>query len=95
MDYTDIKFLFTDDNRKRAGYGKNYVTVAQKTLKPYLDAGKVVPFSGTSELLPSITGTVHPGHTPGSAFYTLNSRGVNNVAHEGDLLAFACQRVEG
>jgi hypothetical protein len=58
----DIDFFFNDDNQKKTGYGKNYFDVAQKTLKPYLDAGKVVPFSGTSEILPGLTGTVHPGH---------------------------------
>jgi hypothetical protein len=59
----EIDFFFNEDNQKKTGYGQNYFDVAQKTLKPYLDAGKVVPFSGTSEILPGITGTVHPGHT--------------------------------
>jgi glyoxylase-like metal-dependent hydrolase (beta-lactamase superfamily II) len=81
----DIDFFFNDDNQKKTGYGKNYFDVAQKTLKPYLDAGKVVPFSGTSEILPGLTGTVHPGHTPGSAFYTLTSKG-EKITFVGDII---------
>lgn len=71
----DIDFFFNDENQKKSGYDQNYFDVAHKTLKPYLDAGKVTTFSGTEQLLPGISGTVHPGHTPGSAFYTLESKG--------------------
>ena len=81
----DVDFFFNDENQKKTGYGKNYLDVAQKTLKPYLDAGKVVPFSGTSEILPGLTGTVHPGHTPGSAFYTLTSKG-EKITFVGDII---------
>ncbi len=60
----DIDFFFNDENQKKSGYDQNYFDVAHKTLKPYLDAGKVTTFSGTEQLLPGISGTVHPGHTP-------------------------------
>lgn len=84
----DIDFFFNNDNQKKTGYDQNYFNVAQKTLKPYRDAGKVVPFSGTSQLLPGITGTVHPGHTPGSAFYTLESKG-EKITFVGDIIHVA------
>ncbi|EKS9202080.1 MBL fold metallo-hydrolase [Enterobacter cloacae] len=84
----DIDFFFNEENQKKTGYGQNYFDVAQKTLKPYLDAGKVVPFTGTSALLPGITGTVHPGHTPGSAFYTLESKG-EKITFVGDIIHVA------
>ena len=48
----------------------------------------MVPFSGTSQLLPGITGTVHPGHTPGSAFYTLESKG-EKITFVGDIIHVA------
>ncbi|MEH0885141.1 MBL fold metallo-hydrolase [Enterobacter sp. UNJFSC 003] len=84
----DIDFFFNEENQKKTGYDQNYFDVAHKTLKPYLDAGKVMPFSGTSELLPGITGTVHPGHTPGSAFYTLESKG-EKITFVGDIIHVA------
>ncbi|GAB7265474.1 hypothetical protein DZJ_20240 [Dickeya ananatis] len=39
-------FFFDNANQQKTGYDKSYFDIAQKTLKPYLDAGKVVPFSG-------------------------------------------------
>lgn len=45
----------------------------------------MVPFSGTAEILPGLTYTVHPGHTPGSAFYTLTSKG-EKITFVGDII---------
>ncbi|EPB4364100.1 MBL fold metallo-hydrolase [Enterobacter hormaechei] len=84
----DIDFFFNDENQKKSGYDQNYFDVARKTLKPYLDAGKVKTFSGTEQLLPGISGTVHPGHTPGSAFYTLESKG-EKMTFVGDIIHVA------
>jgi len=84
----DIDFFFNEENQKKTGYSQNFFDVARKTLKPYLDAGKVQSFSGTEALLPGITGTVHPGHTPGSAFYTLESKG-EKVTFVGDIIHVA------
>ena len=83
----DIDFFFNDENQKNLG-DQNYFDVAHKTLKPYLDAGKVKTFSGTEQLLPGISGTVHPGHTPGSAFYTLESKG-EKITFVGDIIHVA------
>lgn len=45
-------------------------------LKPYLDAGKVQTFeAATGEILPGVSAQVIPGHTPGSAVFTLKSGG--------------------
>ncbi|MBN3044724.1 MBL fold metallo-hydrolase [Pectobacterium brasiliense] len=84
----DIDFFFNNANQQKTGYDQSYFDVAQKTLKPYLDAGKIVPFSGSTELMPGITGTVHPGHTPGSAFYTLVSEG-EKMTFVGDIIHVA------
>jgi len=84
----DIDFFFNEENQKKTGYSQNFFDVARKTLKPYLDAGKVQSFSGTEALLPGITGTVHPGHTPGSAFYMLESKG-EKVTFVGDIIHVA------
>lgn len=84
----DIDFFFDKTNQRKTGYDMKYFDIAQKTLKPYLDAGKIQPFSGTAEILPGISGTVHPGHTPGSAFYTLTSD-KEKVIFVGDIIHVA------
>ena len=48
----------------------------------YIDAGKV---KESGEILPGITASVQPGHTPGSTYYTLHSGGQNLVC-VGDLV---------
>jgi len=58
---------------------------ALRMLKPYADLGKLKPFSGTEQVLPGITGTVHPGHTPGSAFFSLESHG-DKIVFIGDVV---------
>lgn len=58
---------------------------AVSTVKPYVDAGKVVAFDKTTEVLPGITASIHPGHTPGSAFYTLESKG-ETIVFIGDTV---------
>lgn len=84
----DLDFFLGANQAKRAGYPSTFFDEAAKTLKPYVDAGKVAGFSGTEEVVPGITATVHPGHTPGSAFYTLASRG-KTLTFVGDLIHFA------
>ncbi|WIW45409.1 MBL fold metallo-hydrolase [Bradyrhizobium sp. 62B] len=58
---------------------------AVKMLKPYLDAGKVATFTSSTEVVPGITATPHPGHTPGSAFYTLTTSG-GAIVFVGDIV---------
>ena len=81
----DIDFFFNEDNQKKTGYAQHYFDVARQMLKPYLDAGQVRTFSTTEEILPGITATLHPGHTPGSAFYRLNSAG-ESLDFVGDII---------
>lgn len=81
----DVDFFFDDNNQKKTGYDQAYFDIARMTLKPYLDAGKLATFSGTQQILPGITATIHPGHTPGSAFYRLDSAG-ENITFVGDII---------
>nr|EKX4094499.1 MBL fold metallo-hydrolase [Klebsiella pneumoniae] len=81
----DVDFFFDDSNQKKTGYEQQYFDIARRTLKPYLDAGKVATFSGTQQVLPGITATIHPGHTPGSAFYRLESDG-ESIVFVGDII---------
>lgn len=84
----DIDFFFSDASQQNSGYDQSYFDIARKTIKPYLDSGKVRTFSSSEEVLPGITGTIHPGHTPGSAFYTLVNNG-EKITFVGDLIHVA------
>jgi glyoxylase-like metal-dependent hydrolase (beta-lactamase superfamily II) len=84
----DVDFFFDPSNQAKTGYDKSYFDIAVKTLKPYLDAGKVETFSGTQEVAPGIEASLHPGHTPGSAFYTLTSAG-EHLVFIGDIVHVA------
>jgi glyoxylase-like metal-dependent hydrolase (beta-lactamase superfamily II) len=50
-----------------------------------VDAGKVETFEGSTQIVPGITATVHAGHTPGSAFYTVESEG-QRIVFVGDII---------
>lgn len=81
----DVDFFLDRANAEKAHYDAKYFDEATKTLKPYLDAGKLKPFAATTEVVPGITATLHPGHTPGSAFYTLRS-GDRSIVFVGDII---------
>jgi glyoxylase-like metal-dependent hydrolase (beta-lactamase superfamily II) len=83
----DVDFFLDPANSTATGYDMHYFDEAIKTLKPYVDAGKVRAFSGTTEVLPGITATLHPGHTPGTAFYVAESRG-ESITFIGDVIHF-------
>ncbi len=73
----DVDFFLNPDIAKTSTYRPAALPTAfeeaVQTVKPYVDSGQVRTFDKTTEILPGITATLHPGHTPGSAFYTLVS----------------------
>ena len=69
----DVTFFLDRSNAVKAHYDMKYFDEAIRTVKPYLDAGKVNAFDRTTTILPNIVASLHPGHTPGSAFFTLTS----------------------
>jgi glyoxylase-like metal-dependent hydrolase (beta-lactamase superfamily II) len=81
----DVDFFLDRANAAKAGIDMKYFDEAIKTLKPYVDAGKVKTFDRQTEVLPGVTATLHPGHTPGSAFYTLRS-GDQRIVFIGDII---------
>ncbi len=83
----DVDFFLNPANSIETGYDIHYFDEATKTLKPYADAGKVRAFSGPTEVLPGITASLHPGHTPGTAFYVAASRG-EAITFIGDIIHF-------
>lgn len=75
----DLDFFLDPSNAKKTGYEMHHFDEGIAMLKPYVDAGKVRAFDRSGEVLPGIAATLHPGHTPGTAFYTLSSRGAELV----------------
>ena len=63
----------------------------QAAVKPYLDAGRLKPFSGGAdgvELVPGVRALPAPGHTPGHTVYLVESQG-QKLAVWGDLMHVA------
>jgi glyoxylase-like metal-dependent hydrolase (beta-lactamase superfamily II) len=53
--------------------GKPYFTMARNAVKPYADAGRLVPFKKDGEILPGLTAVAAPGHTPGHTMVRVSS----------------------
>jgi len=84
----DLDFFLNRSNSASANYAMSYFDQAETALAPCLAAGKIATFSGTTEVLPGVTATIHPGHTPGSTFYTLLSHG-QSLVFIGDIVHVA------
>jgi glyoxylase-like metal-dependent hydrolase (beta-lactamase superfamily II) len=84
----DVDFFQDRSNAAKAHYGMNYFDEYFASLKHYVDAGKVQTFEGTTAVAPGITAAVHSGHTPGSAFYTVESEG-QRIVFVGDIIHVA------
>lgn len=84
----DLDFFLDRSNAAKAHYDMKYFDEAFKTVKLYVDAGKVQTFQGTAEIMPGVTASIHPGHTPGSAFYTVESHG-HKIVFVGDIVHVA------
>ena len=84
----DVDFWLNPANAKRSQVDQKRFSEAVKTVKPYLDAGKVKPFSGETTILPGIIARPTPGHTPGHSFYVVESRG-DRIEFWGDILHVA------
>ncbi|MBV8887526.1 MAG: MBL fold metallo-hydrolase, partial [Chroococcidiopsidaceae cyanobacterium CP_BM_RX_35] len=66
----DVDFWLDHANAERAQPNRRRsFDGALKTVKPYLAAGKLKPFSGETVILPGITAHPTPGHTPGHSCY--------------------------
>ncbi|SFV05347.1 Metallo-beta-lactamase superfamily protein [Methylobacterium sp. 174MFSha1.1] len=61
---------------------------AQAALKPYSDAGRLIPFDGESEVLPGFVAVATPGHTPGHNSYRVTS-GTETLLVWGDIVHVA------
>lgn len=81
----DVRFFSDLSNSARSGVDKKFWDEMAITMKPYIDAGRVRTFDRTREILPGIRAELRPGHTPGTAIYTLTSKG-QSLSFIGDLI---------
>jgi glyoxylase-like metal-dependent hydrolase (beta-lactamase superfamily II) len=51
----DVDFFLNPANSAESGYDRKYFDEAIKTLKPYVDAGKVAAFSSSTDVVPGIS----------------------------------------
>lgn len=54
---------------------KQFFTGPIRSLQPYVDAGRLKPFAGDTQLQPGIRAIVTGGHTPGHSIYQVESEG--------------------
>lgn len=92
--HPDLTFFMDRSNAAKSHVDIKYIDEAVQTFRPYLDAGKVAVFDQSTELMRGVTATVHPGHTPGSAFYPLQS-GSQSVLFVGDVIHVCSVQISG
>ena len=89
VDKREVEYWLSPANREKAPTeNKKYFDEAVAKMKPYVDAGKVKVFDGTTRLFPGIRAISSPGHTPGHSFYELESKG-EKLVFWGDLVHVA------
>jgi glyoxylase-like metal-dependent hydrolase (beta-lactamase superfamily II) len=82
----DVDFFLARQNQQGVnGYDKAYFEQATLSLSPYVAAGRVKPFNGVTELAPGVTALPTPGHTPGHAFFRVESQG-KSITFIGDIV---------
>lgn len=81
----DIRFYSDVSNAAKNGLDKRFWAETEQTLTPYVKAGRVKPIDADGEILPGVRADLHPGHTPGTAFYTLTSKG-QSIVFVGDVI---------
>lgn len=82
----EADFWLNPENKKNAANNQAaFFDGAQLKLAPIKKAGKLKTFEFGKELFPGITPIVGIGHTPGHAFYIVESRG-HKIVFVGDIL---------
>lgn len=84
----DLSFFLDPSNSQKTGYADQYFDEAAKTIGVYEALGKVKTFGHGDEILPGVTTSLHPGHTPGSAFFTVRSKD-RSITFIGDVVHVA------
>lgn len=89
MDKRELAFWLSPKERTQASAAnEKYFDEAIIKVQPYVDAGKVQVFDGSTQLFPGIRSIAASGHTPGHSFYELQSKG-EKLLFWGDLVHVA------
>jgi glyoxylase-like metal-dependent hydrolase (beta-lactamase superfamily II) len=89
MDKRELAYWLDPENGRRAApENKHFFDEALAKVKPYVDAGKVKAFDGTTQVFPGIRAIAAPGHTPGHSVYEVRSKG-ETLLFWGDLVHVA------
>lgn len=83
-----MSFFLDASNAAKTGYSEQYFTDAIKTVGIYDKLDKVDTFDDGETVLPGIEASLYPGHTPGSAWFTVVS-GDDSIIFTGDILHVA------
>ncbi|WP_294564828.1 MBL fold metallo-hydrolase [uncultured Arthrobacter sp.] len=83
----DLDFYLNPANAQTSGIPQRFFDEAQATVGLYARAGKVRGFSGRTQLFPGVVAVPTPGHTPGHAFYRVESR-EEAIEFWGDIMHF-------
>src|SRR6202161_4466431 len=71
----DEDYWLSDTNEKAAqDFLRPMFEGDKASLKPYIAAGRYMPFEGEQEIVPGIRAVPLPGHTPGHPSYAVESR---------------------
>jgi glyoxylase-like metal-dependent hydrolase (beta-lactamase superfamily II) len=88
-DKGDADFWLSKENLEKApAAAKGFFQGAQASLNPYVEAGKFLPYNGSTELAGGIRAVVTRGHTPGHTVFTVESKGQKMLVF-GDLMHVA------
>ncbi|MDB5899298.1 MAG: fold metallo-hydrolase [Ramlibacter sp.] len=89
MDQRDTDFWLSEANMNAAPpASRGFFQGAMASVNPYVQAGKLRPFEGSTELLPGIRSMSAYGHTPGHTMYVVESKG-DKLVLWGDLMHVA------
>lgn len=94
IDKADTDFwLSTDKMNAAPEAAKGSFQGAMASVNPYVAAGKLKTFSGSTELVPGIHAQPAYGHTPGHTIYIVESKG-ERLELWGDLMHVAAVQFE-
>ena len=94
IDKRDTDFWLSESNMNAApAEAKDFFKGAMASAYPYLAAGKLKTFEGSTELVPGVRAHSTYGHTPGHTIYVVESKGEKLVLI-GDLMHVAAVQFE-
>jgi len=89
IDKRDTDYWLSETNMNAAPENaRGFFRTAMATVNPYLQAGKLRTFEGSTELVPGVRAQSAYGHTPGHTVYVVESKGEKLVLW-GDLMHVA------